>query len=176
MGSLFSKPESSLQENLLKMDEEEIVLKPGDLLLVASTELEICLNSELWAHVAIVVYNSLNDAFAYHSGVLEDLDNYISRHNQVEVRQLDWFRPGSFDAALYDSVVQSAKVLAETTLEIDDREGYAIASVLDMVGILSVTSLYGIRPHDFSSQSQILTHYSEQTLLGERSSKIPSLS
>lgn len=177
MGNLFSKQVDSLHETLLNPI-EEVVLCSGDLLLVCSSELELCLVSEIWAHVAVVVGNQTSGhSFAYHSGVFEDLQHYISRHRQVETRRLEVWLPTTFDSDLYRAAQTSAdQLLMETDLTEEDREGYAVADVLQKVGLVSVRSLCGIRPVDFSAQAQLIEHYGEQRPLGEQGGYVHHMS
>jgi len=53
MGSFFSRS-LPLQTSLL---EEEIILMCGDIVLVQSSDLEICMNGHIFAHVAIVCFD-----------------------------------------------------------------------------------------------------------------------
>ena len=177
MGNLFSKRVDSLHETLLN-HMEEVVLCSGDLLLVVSSELELCMVSEIWAHVAVVVGNRASGhSYAYHSGVLEDLQHYLSRHQQVEARPLEADVPNTFDRDLYRAAQTSAnQLLMETDLAEEDREGYAVADVLQHVGLVSVRSLYGIRPVDFSAQAQLIEHYGEQIPLGRQGGYVHHMS
>ncbi len=177
MGNFLSKQVDALQEPLrepLLRPIETVVLYPGDLLLVCSNELELCLVSELWVHVALVVGNPrLGKAYAYHSGVFEDLQHYVARHQQIETRPLVCHRSDSFGVDLYTTAVTSAgEFLAETELSEEDREGYAVADVLHKMGVVDVLRLSGIRPTDFSAQASLIEHYGQQRPLGKHNTYV----
>lgn len=150
MGLLFSKcPE---QEQLIT--ENVMVLLAGDLILVASTDLEITLNSDLWAHVGLVVRNNAT-TYVYHNGVFEHADDYVYRHHSVDVRQL---KVDICPQQLYASAQESANIMLSTTMSLDDREGFAIAYVLKQMGVWCPSkTLHGLRPSHFSNAS--LVHY-----------------
>ena len=157
MGFFFSKDVSPLQEQLLQ---PTLYLLPGDLLLVAATDLEISLNSELWNHVGMIVHNH-NKVYVYHDGILEPIKEYQSRHHTIEIRQLKSAAPDN----LYHLVQQSAHTMLTTTVNQHDREGYAIAVVLQLLGFIHTQC--GLRPHDFSERASILPQYGEHYLLSD---------
>tara|TARA_B110000858_G_C17799289_1_gene474309 strand:- start:456 stop:944 length:489 start_codon:yes stop_codon:yes gene_type:complete len=157
MGYLFSKEARPLQEQLLQ---PTLYLLPGDLLLVASTDLEISLNSELWNHVGMIVHNH-SKVYVYHDGILEAIEEYTGRHNTIEIRQLKSAAPDN----LFQLVQRSAYTMLTTTVNQHDREGYAIAIVLQLLGFIDTQKITGIRPRDFSERASILPQYGEHYLL-----------
>lgn len=177
MGNLFSKQVDSLHEPLLSPN-EPTGLQSGDLLLVCSSELELCLVSEIWSHVALVVCNQhLCEAYAYHGGVFEKLQHYISRHQQIETRPLLCSRSDSFGVDLYMTAVTSSReFLAKTDLSEEEREGYAVADVLHKMGVVEVRRLCGIRPTDFSAQANLIEHYGEQKPLEKHTTYVHHMS
>jgi len=166
MGYFLSKNNKYLEEKLLP-PENHTIFKTGDLLLVCSTHFEICLNSELWAHVAIVVRHPDNNlAYAYHAGVFEPLDVYISRFAEIEVRMLECARRKSFNKEIYAMAQENAEMmLSKMDVDIDEREGYAMATLLQKMGLLHSESVEGAMPFHFSERAQIVERYSKHVQL-----------
>lgn len=159
MGSFFSKTPRPLQEQLLT---QYASILSGDLLLVPSTELEVALNSEMWAHVGMIV--RIGDKYqVYHGGIFEDIDEYVSRHPSIQLRQL---KTDIGQETIYQFAQQSAETMMTTTVDQCDREGYAIAIVLQLMGLIGTKRLVGIRPYHFAVSDELLPYYSEASELG----------
>lgn len=164
MGYLLSKTKKTGEEKLLPL-ENKTIFKTGDLLLVCSTHFEICLNSELWSHVALVI--RLPDqrlSYAYHAGVFEPLDVYISRFAEIEVRMLECVRSNSFNQEIYTMAQENADMmLSKMDIDIDEREGYAMAMLLQKMGLLHSESVEGAMPFHFSDGASIVERYSKHS-------------
>ena len=162
MGYLLSKSKNHLEEKLLPI-ENKTILKTGDILLVCSTDFEICLNSELWSHVAIVIQHpDKNISYAYHGGIFEPLDVYISRFAEIEVRMLQCARRKSFSREIYILAEKNAEMmLSKSDIDIDEREGYAMAALMKKMGMLHSENIDGAMPFHFSENARILECYSK---------------
>lgn len=159
MGSFFSISKRPLQEQLLT---QYASILSGDLLLVPSTELEVTLNSEMWAHVGMIV--RIGDKYqVYHGGIFDGIDEYVSRHPSIQLRQL---KADIGQENIYKFAHQSAETMMTTTVDQCDCEGYAIAIVLQLMGLIDTKRLVGIRPYHFAVSDDLLPYYSEASELG----------
>jgi len=140
MGSLFSRS-LPLQTSLL---EEEISLMCGDIVLVQSSDLEICMNGHIFAHVAIVCFDGF-ESYAFHDGNFERLSEYIARHEQIQIRCIS--------RAISSTVIVKAcknvqDVLMVSNVNINEREALTVSMVLQELCLLTTNLL---SPHLFAN-------------------------
>jgi hypothetical protein len=153
MGFLFSKYPSPLRESLLHSCETTIITRPGDLILVPSSELYITLNDDIWQHVGIVVqYSGTQHVFV--DGLFVNFKTFIEKHDSDQglyLRQLDCVRPSFFNKQL----VEWAQELSNLDLEMDARfyEGYAVGFLLAKMKccLQNEVKRGGLLPYHFSS-------------------------
>jgi hypothetical protein len=142
MGFFWAKPETSLQKSLLE-EEPELILRAGDLLFIAASELEITMDVDCWIHVAIVVHHN-KKVYAFMNGALENVYSFITRHQLVVCRALQCIRPMGFDSKVYDAYERTTAMLKKRKqIKMKYQEGFCIGS---MLGILDLVDLKQIAP------------------------------
>jgi hypothetical protein len=170
MGFLWSKPiDRELKESLIE-NEPQIFFRTGDILLAEASEMEISLNSDIWAHVAIIV-KSQEILLAYSDGEFVAVEDWIYRYDRVVVRHCNCARPAWFDKAVLDAANGTVEFLIRNEMNIDDREGFCVASVLLQLGLVSEESFQQgpVKPDHFSGSTPFdrlkITEYSENYLI-----------
>lgn len=165
MGFIWSAPASPLKESLLE-PEPSFILRTGDILLAYASEFEIALDSELWAHVGIVVY--LNHEFqVFSNGEFVNVHDWIYRHEKVIVRHCQTIRPAGFNTDVLNACSRTADILLRGEIDLHYREGYCIGTVLGILGLASLDELASgrLRPQHFSHKTPFrrlqLPKYSE---------------
>ena len=153
MGFIWSAPASPLKESLLNT-EPSFILRTGDILLTYASEFEIALDSELWAHVGIVVYSN-HKLQVFSNGEFVDVHDWIYRHEEVIVRHCEAIRPAGFDTAVLNACSRTADILLRGEIELHYREGYCIGTVLGILGLASLDELAlgRLRPQHFSHKT-----------------------
>lgn len=144
MGFFWSQPayspDSSLHTSLLD-EEPELIFQSGDLLLVASNEMQIVLLEEPWSHVAVVVKKE-NKVYAFSNGVYEPIHQYLYRHGRVACRPLQCARDMGFDNRVRDAADRAAEMLLmRTDIDISFREGHCVGLVLAILGLVDLVGL-----------------------------------
>ena len=109
MGFLWAKPESPLGKSLLE-EEPELILRSGDLLFVAASDLEVTMDVDCWQHMAIIVHHD-EKVYAFINGELEDVYSFIKRHRLVVCRALQCIRPMGFNLTVYDAYERTITML-----------------------------------------------------------------
>jgi len=170
MGFLWSKPiDRELKESLIE-NEPQIFFRTGDILLAEASEMEISLNSDIWAHVAIIV-KSREILLAYSDGEFVAVEDWIYRYERVVVRHCNCLRPAWFDKAVLDAANETAEILIRNEMNIDEREGFCVGSVMSMLGLLSTEGLVQgpVKPDHFSGSTPFdrlkITEYSQNYLI-----------
>jgi hypothetical protein len=166
MGFLWSKPkEHSLEECLMETD-SNVIFCTADILLAEASEIEISLNSDIWAHVAIIVERD-KSLFAFSDGEFIHIHDWIYRYDRVVLRSCHCIRPTEFDKTVLDAVNIASDILIQNEMNIDEREGFCVGSVMSMLGLLSTEGLLKgpVKPEHFSSGTPFdrlqITEYSE---------------
>lgn len=145
MGASKSRP---LKDKLLQVD-NVMVLHSGDLLLQQTDDLEIAMNGEIWAHVAVVVVDG-GATLAYSNGKYENASRFRNT-GHCAVRHLNCVRPSGFDARVMRATRYASKQLHSVAQSC--REGTSIATVLLELGLVTRISPGDVLPHHFSSDS-----------------------
>jgi len=174
MGFFWSQPTSYIEPSLhtsLLDEEPELIFRSGDLLLVASDDLQIMMNEEPWSHVAIVVVQK-NEVYAFTNGHYEPIGEYIYRHSRVFCRPLHCIRHSNFDKDVLDASKRARSMLLEkTNISIDEREGFCIGKTLAILGLVDLFGLSQgpVRPMHFSCDTVFkrleLVHYNREQWL-----------
>lgn len=141
---MWSKSKSPLTTSLLE-DDNNIILKTGDLLLVPTSDLHVTLNDELWQHVALVV--SVSKIYSY--GQIVSTTSFFEEFDTIYVRQLECHRPTGFEKKLVDAVASSMAQSYRVTDEY--KEGFEIGHVLYKMGF--IPEIEELKPHHFSMTS-----------------------
>ena len=170
MGFLWSKPnDHSLEESLMETD-SDVIFRTADILLAEASEIEISLNSDIWAHVAIIVERD-KSIFAFSDGDFVDVHDWIYRYDRVVIRHCHCIRPSGFDNSVLDAVNRASDILIQNEMNIDEREGFCVGSVMSMLGLLSTEGLVQgpVKPDHFSGSTPFdrlnITEYSENYLI-----------
>tara|TARA_B110000908_G_C10250291_1_gene451560 strand:- start:140 stop:652 length:513 start_codon:yes stop_codon:yes gene_type:complete len=170
MGFLWSKPIGrELKESLIE-NEPQIFFRTGDILLAEASEMEISLNSDIWTHVAIIVKNR-ETLLAYSDGEFAAVEDWIYRYDRVVVRHCHCARPVWFDKDVLDAANETTEILIRNEMDIDDREGFCVASVLSMLGLVSKEGFQQgpVKPDHFSGSTPFdrlnITEYSQNYLI-----------
>lgn len=161
MGFIWSKPRSPLDESLLQ--EQPVLLRTGDLLLVPTSLLEITLNQEVWHSVAIV----LSGSKVYAKGQILPLREFIQKHENTCVRQLNCQRPAGFETQFVKGVADSMALSYK--IEPEFKDGFRIGYVLAHMRFISDKAIERLKPQHFSSATPFkkldLYMYSENIVL-----------
>lgn len=170
MGFLWSKPiEPGLKEALIDND-PLVFFRTADILLAEASEMEISLNSDIWAHVAIIVERK-KTLWAYSDGEFVGVEDWIYRYDRVAVRHCNCARPSWFDKAVLDAANETSEILIRNEMSIDDREGFCVAYVMYRLGLVSEEGFQKgpVRPDHFSGSTPFdrlkITEYSENYLI-----------
>jgi hypothetical protein len=160
MGFMWSSPENPLKESLLNSNPETL-LRTGDLLLAHASELEVTLNSELWTHIAIVVFKN-GAMMAFEGGIFIPVVQWLNRHDCVITRHCNCIRLVGFDKR----VLEAAEKTAEMTLSTDHfREGFSAGTMLEILGLASLQGVDELRPCHFSAGRSQLRNFSEHFII-----------
>lgn len=166
MGFLWSKPQEHSLEQCLMETDSDVICRTADILLVEASEIEISLNSDIWAHVAIIVERD-KSLFAFSDGEFVDVHDWIYRYDRVVLRSCHCIRPIGFDKTVLDAVNITSDILIRNEMNIDEREGFCVGSVMSILGLLSTEGLLKgpVKPEHFSSGTPFgrlqITEYSE---------------
>lgn len=169
MGFFWSKPTTCRSESLIDKDQEHI-FRTADILLVSASDLEIILNAEIWSHVAIIVAKH-GMLMAFTDGEFVPVDDWIYRHATVVVRHCEHIRPMGFDRQVLEAANRTDKVLLRNEMNIEEREGFCVSSILDSLGFISTEGLARgpVKPDHFSSASPFdrlqITGYSNNRVI-----------
>ena len=141
MGFLWSKPldQSPLCESLLD-EEPELIFRTADLLIARSSELEITLSADVWAHVGVcVIYN--NQLCIFCDGEFVRLRDWLDRYQSIVVRHCHAVRTTDFDSRVLDACNRVFDLLLRNEIDIDYREGYCASMVLGIMGLIDLAEL-----------------------------------
>jgi hypothetical protein len=150
MGFFWSKP-TVMSESLIDKD-QDLIFRTADILLVSATDLEIILNTDIWSHVAIIVAKH-GILMAFTDGEFVPVDDWIYRHATVVVRYCEHVRPLGFDHQVLEAANRTSEVLIRNEMNIEEREGFCVGSILDSLGFISTEGLARgpVKPDHFSS-------------------------
>lgn len=147
MGSYLYKPTNSASLKLI--EDHPIYFMSGDILLVESSELEICMDGHTFDHIGIVTFTDFN-TYVFHDGNFERISEYISRHDRIQIRCVK--QP--LDQYILTEACKTVQGFMMTSdINIFEREGLAVSLVLQEMGLLETTLL---SPHLF--ELEILCH------------------
>jgi hypothetical protein len=127
MGSYLYKSKNNASIKLL--EDNNIVFVSGDILLVESSELEICMGGHAFDHIGIVTFTDFN-TYVFHNGNFENLREYIYRHDRIQIRCVK-------------------QPLMTSNTDMFEREGLSASLVLQEMGLLEKIL---ISPHLFESE------------------------
>jgi len=150
MGFFWSKP-TEMSKSLLDTHYEHIFCT-ADILLVRASPLEEIMNDDSWSHVAIIVSKN-NRLMAFSDGHLSPINEWICHHAEVFVRHCKHVRPLGFDGQILKAAKRTSELLLRNEMDIRQREGFCVGSVLVSLGFISSYSLAAMKPDHFSSTS-----------------------
>jgi hypothetical protein len=140
MGSYLYKSKNNASIKLL--EDNNIVFVSGDILLVESSELEICMGGHAFDHIGIVTFTNFN-TYVFHNGNFENLREYLFRHDRIQIRCIK--QP--FDQYVLTDVCKKVQNFMMTSnTDIFEREGLSASLVLQEMGMLTKTI---VSPHLF---------------------------
>ena len=166
MGILGSRPRihnTSVRRALLVDEEPEVMLRTGDLLLVAHENPNVLLYDELWTHVGIVFHvrrGERADVYVFSDGRCVPLTVFLSQYRHVACRPLQCARPRGFDRRVSDAVERTRRLLTRRRyMSIKYRAGFCAGAVLGILGLVPLEQLMPgkLTPSHFSPSYRRLT-------------------
>lgn len=170
MGISSSSYKNNLAVSLID-DDPVILLRSGDLLLTAASDLEITLSVEPWYHVAIVVWHG-KVVYVFHKGIFLPVQSYLKKHPGSFVRHLHCIRPTDFDQNVYKAATEVRDdVLRFVSSSELTQEGYSAAALLLKLNLVrdDIFELGIPKPRHFSAETSFdrlrMINYSEHVPL-----------
>jgi len=159
---MWSSPKSPLKESLLQEDDAEAICT-ADLLLMGNYSEDMCIEDfSPWESVAIVFdSNRVYDGYSIYN-----LYDYIENWSEIKIRYYIGVRNYGFDTRLRNAIKKTCYQMQQMS-EHDIENGYGVAHVLKMLGIVTKKDVHKVHPGYFSSGSPFCTylkldsHYSE---------------
>lgn len=153
MGFMWSSPKSPLKESLLKENAIEPI-QTADLLLIGDYTEDMCIGDfSPWSGVAIVFDSNR----VYDGAGVYNLYDYIENWSEIKIRYYVGVRNYGFDIRLRNAIKRTCYQIQQMS-EHDIENGYGVAHVLKMLGIVTKKDLYKVYAGYFSSGSPFCTY------------------
>jgi len=157
MGIIWSQPELSLKASLLE-EEPELILRTGDLLVVAASDIEIALGIDPWSKVAVIVHRN-KKVLAFCDGQLKNISTFLQQYPHTVCRPLSCVREVGFNGRVLCAAERTMAILSKRrNMNPLFREGFCVGIFLAIMGLVEWQVLVQgkLRPSHFSAECRRL--------------------